>query len=106
MLESGVVPYAPGRAFRDGAERVGPGDNAPQQFVGYLNMQKFIADRADVSDLTQVSHGASSAGSAPVSLRHGAGRFRERPVTSCDSGRRSRYVSPACLQKEWRELWA
>jgi hypothetical protein len=106
------VPYCTGDVHF-GTKKNGtvPGVTTPQQFVGYLNMQKFVGR------IVPPSKTRSTAWSSPVRAlelrrgaqpQHGPGRLRRRR-----QGRRAarfgrtvqRQVYAACMQKRWREGW-
>jgi hypothetical protein len=108
------IPYCTGDVhFGTRMNVMLPGVSAPQQFVGYLNMKRFIGRlvptfQAQVSRvvLTGASAGGFGAllnysmvqdafGSALVSVLDDSGpSFPDDP----------RYM-PACLQKNWRTIW-
>jgi hypothetical protein len=87
-----------------------PGVTAPQQFVGYLNMQKFIGRIVPTfPNLDQVVLSGASAGGFAAGLNFGMVQdaFGSVPVTVLDDSGppfSSQYLAP-CLQKQWRDTW-
>jgi hypothetical protein len=81
-----------------------------QHFVGYLNLQKFIARIVPTfSGVTQVLLTGASAGGFGAGLNFGMVQdsFGSVPVTVLDDSGppfRSTFL-PACIQKTWRNLW-
>jgi hypothetical protein len=114
---SGVyVPYCTGDVHFGTADNVTiPGDGVlpaltNQHFVGYRNMQKFIGHLVPTfPNVTQVLLTGASAGGFGAGLNFGMVQdsFGSIPVTVIDDSGppfRSSYL-PACVQKQWRELW-
>jgi hypothetical protein len=114
---SGVyVPYCTGDVHFGTADNVTiPGDGVlpaltGQHFVGYRNMQKFIGHIVPTfPDVTQVMLTGASAGGFGAGLNYGMVQdtFGNVPVTVLDdSGPPFTTMDlPACVQKEWRDLW-
>ncbi len=108
------VPYCTGDVYA-GTKRdaMVPGVVAPQQFVGHLNMQKFIGrlvptfkDSVDQVVLTGASAGSFGAALNFSMVQDAFGSVRVYPIL--DSG--VPFVDnpktwPACMQKVWRETW-
>jgi hypothetical protein len=114
---SGVyVPYCTGDVHFGTADNVMiPGDGVlpaltNQHFVGYRNMQKFIARIVPTfPGLSQVLLTGASAGGFGAGLNYGMVQdsFGSIPVTVLDDSGppfRTMYL-PACVQKQWRTLW-
>jgi len=114
---SGVyVPYCTGDVHFGTADNVMiPGDGVlpaltNQHFVGYLNLQKFIARIVPTfPNVTQVLLTGASAGGFGAGLNFGMVQdsFGSIPVTVLDDSGppfRSEYL-PACIQQQWRQLW-
>jgi hypothetical protein len=106
------VPYCTGDVHfgtkRDGTV---PGVSAPQQFVGYPNMQKFVARLVPTfRGVERVVLAGASAGGFGAGLNYGLVQDSFAPVPVYvldDSGPPlSTQYLPACLQKIWRETWA
>jgi hypothetical protein len=81
-----------------------------QHFVGYLNMQKFIGHLvATFPSQSQVLLTGASAGGFGAGLNYGMVQdsFGSTPVVVLDdSGPPFETADlPACIQKQWRELW-
>ena len=114
---SGVyVPYCTGDVHFGTADNVTiPGDGVlpaltNQHFVGYRNMQKFIGHLVPTfSGLSQVLLTGASAGGFGAGLNYGMVQdsFGSVPVTVLDDSGPPFLTSdlPACIQKQWRELW-
>jgi hypothetical protein len=114
---SGVyVPYCTGDVHFGTADNVTiPGDGVlpaltGQHFVGYRNMQKFIGHIVPTfPNVTQVMLTGASAGGFGAGLNYGMVQdtFGNVPVTVLDdSGPPFTTMDlPACVQKEWRDLW-
>jgi hypothetical protein len=105
------VPYCTGDVFAGTRkDAIDPQIPGTQQFVGYLNMQKFVGHivptfaGADRVVLTGVSAGSFGAG---MNFNQVQDAFGKVPVTLImDSGIQflDTYM-PSCLQQRWRELW-
>jgi hypothetical protein len=108
------VPYCTGDVhFGTRTNVMVPGVAAPQQFVGYLNMQKFIARIVPTfqAQISRVVLTGASAGGFGALLNYSMVQdaFGSVLVTVLDDSGPSfpdnpRYM-PACLQKNWREMW-
>lgn len=105
------VPYCTGDSH-GGARTNGvvEGVSGRQQFVGYLNMQRFlhriVPTFPGVSDvlLTGVSAGGFGAAQNAVLVQRAFPEVKVKFVD--DSGPPlARAVVPTCLQKKWRTLW-
>jgi hypothetical protein len=114
---SGVyVPYCTGDVHFGTADNVTiPSDGVlpaltNQHFVGYRNLQKFIARIVPTfPNVTQVLLTGASAGGFGAGLNFGMVQdsFGKVPVTVLDDSGppfRTEYL-PACIQQEWRSLW-
>ncbi|HLK36462.1 MAG TPA: pectin acetylesterase-family hydrolase [Polyangiaceae bacterium] len=105
------VPYCTGDVFFGTvANAMVPGMAMPQQFVGYRNMQKFIGRIVPTfPGLDQVVLAGASAGGFGAGLNYGMVQdaFGSVPVSVIDDSGPpfSLTYLPACLQKEWRDLW-
>ncbi len=106
------VPYCTGDVhFGTRMDSIVPGVTAPQQFVGYRNMQKFIARIVPTfeNEVNQVVLTGASAGSFGAALNFSMvqdafGSVRVFPIL--DSGvpfEDSHW--PSCMQQQWRTLW-
>ncbi len=88
-----------------------PGVSKPQQFVGYFNMQKFVARIVPTfqDSVKRVVLAGSSAGGFGVTLNFSMFQdaFGDVPVVAIDDSGPSFSDNhlPVCLQKHWRELW-
>jgi hypothetical protein len=105
------IPYCTGDAHSGSAPNtMVPGVAEPQQFVGYLNMQKFVGHIVPTfSDAGRVVLTGTSAGSfgAGLNFNQVQDAFGATPVTLLmDSGvpLSDAFMAP-CLQKTWRDLW-
>ncbi|MBM4363078.1 MAG: hypothetical protein FJ104_10385, partial [Deltaproteobacteria bacterium] len=106
------VPYCTGDVHFGSKENgTIPGVAAPQQFVGYRNMQKFVARVVPTfkDRVSQVVLAGSSAGGFGAALNASLvqDNFGEVPVDIViDSGPpfTDKYM-PVCLQQRWRALW-
>ena len=105
------VPYCTGDVhFGTKRDATVPNVPAKQQFVGYSNMQKFIARLAPTfSTVERVVLAGASAGGFGAGLNYGLVQDSFAPVHVAaidDSGPplSTKYL-PACLQKIWRETW-
>ncbi|MDB4988150.1 MAG: hypothetical protein JWN04_3328 [Myxococcaceae bacterium] len=107
------VPYCTGDVhFGTRTNVMVPGVDKPQQFVGYRNMEKFIARIAPTfKDKVKrvVLTGASAGGFGTLlnySLVQDAFGDAARVIGLDDSGPPFPDVDePVCMQKRWRELW-
>lgn len=87
-----------------------PGVAGTQQFVGYLNMEKFLQrvvptfrDAEDVI-LTGISAGGFGTAQTAVLVQRAFGDVKVKVID--DSGPPlSKAIVPECLQKKWRETW-
>lgn len=105
------VPYCTGDVhFGTKTDAMVPGVAAPQQFVGHLNMKKFIARIVPTfPEVDQVVLTGASAGSFGAALNFSMvqdsfGSARVFPIL--DSGvpfEDSHW--PACMQQQWRNIW-
>lgn len=105
------VPYCTGDAHAGSRPNaLVPGVAEPQQFVGYMNMQKFVGHIVPTfHDAEHVVLTGTSAGSfgAGLSFNQTQDAFGSTPVTLImDSGVpfSDTFMGP-CLQGTWRELW-
>ena len=105
------VPYCTGDVhFGTKRDAAVPNVPAKQQFVGYPNMQKFMARLAPTfRSVERVVLTGASAGGFGAGLNYGLVQDSFAPVPVAvidDSGPplSTRYL-PACLQKIWRETW-
>ncbi len=109
------VPYCTGDVHFGAAPNVmmddGLGNTKQQQFVGYSNMQRFIARVVPTfPDVDQVVLTGTSAGGLGAALNYGLVQdsFGSVPVTVVDDSGPA-FLDPmylaTCLQKELRELW-
>jgi hypothetical protein len=105
------IPYCTGDAFGGShPDATIDGLDGPQQFVGYMNMQKFVghivptfhdAERVVLTGTSAVSFGAG------LNFNQVQDAFGDVPVTLImDSGIpfSDDFMAP-CLQKEWRQVW-
>jgi hypothetical protein len=105
------VPYCTGDAHAGSRPNaMVPGVAAPQQFVGYLNMQKFVGHIVPTfHDAERVLLTGTSAGSfgAGLNFNQVQDAFGATPVTLLmDSGiPLSDAFMASCLQHTWRDLW-
>jgi hypothetical protein len=106
------VPYCTGDVhFGTHRDATVTGVATPQQFVGYLNMQKFMSRIVPTfkDKLSRVILTGASAGSFGAALNFSMVQdaFGSVPVDAIgDSGPPfSDQYMPACMQKRWRELW-
>jgi hypothetical protein len=106
------IPYCTGDVHFGTRENVSlPGVAAPQQFVGYLNMQKFAAriaptfrDRVNRVVITGASAGSFGAALNFSMLQDAFGSVRVDALL--DSGVPfSDQFMPICMQRRWREIW-
>ncbi len=105
------VPYCTGDVhFGAKKNATIAGLNGTQQFVGYLNMQKFVARWiATFGKVERVVLTGASAGGFAVGLDFGLVQdsFGSVPVVCIDDSgppMSSQYI-PDCLQKLWRDAW-
>jgi hypothetical protein len=105
------IPYCTGDAHSGSAPNATvPGVAEPQQFVGYMNMQKFVGHIVPTfADAGRVVLTGTSAGSfgAGLNFNQVQDAFGATPVTLLmDSGvpLSDGFMAP-CLQKTWRDLW-
>ena len=105
------IPYCTGDVhFGTVMNTTVPGDTTPQQFVGYLNMQKFIGRLVPTfTNLDQVVLTGASAGGFGAGLNYGMVQdaFGKVPVAVIDDSGppfSNMYLAP-CLQQQWRTLW-
>ncbi|MGA7118951.1 MAG: pectin acetylesterase-family hydrolase [Polyangiaceae bacterium] len=109
------VPYCTGDVHFGAAPNVkmddGLGNTTQQQFVGYSNMQRFIARVVPTfPDVDQVVLTGTSAGGLGAALNYGLVQdsFGSVPVTVVDDSGPA-FLDPmylaTCLQKELRDLW-
>jgi hypothetical protein len=105
------IPYCTGDVhFGTVANAMVDQVTTPQQFVGYLNMQKFIGRLVPTfPNLDQVVLTGASAGGFGAGLNYGMVQdaFGHVPVTVLDDSGPpfSLMYLPACLQQQWRTLW-
>jgi hypothetical protein len=110
------VPYCTGDVHFGTADNVTiPTDGVlpaltNQHFVGYLNMQKFVARIVPTfSDVSQVLLTGASAGGFGAGLNYGLVQdsFGSVPVVVLDDSGPPLGVQylPPCLQQQWRALW-
>jgi hypothetical protein len=110
------VPYCTGDVHfgtADGVDVANQGVTAGpkgQHFVGALNLQSYIARIVPTfPNLTQVLLTGASAGGVGAGLNYGMVQdsFGKVPVVVIDDSGPpfSLAYLPACVQKEWRELW-
>jgi hypothetical protein len=111
------IPYCTGDVHFGTADGVTiPGDGVlpaltNQHFVGHLNFQKFLARIVPTfPNMTQVILTGASAGGFAAGLSYGMVQDSfgvEVPVSVIDDSGPPFSVQylPACLQKQWRELW-
>jgi hypothetical protein len=105
------IPYCTGDAHAGSSPNtMVPGVAEPQQFVGYMNMQKFVGhivptfQNAERVVLTGTSAGSFGAG---LNFNQVQDAFGQTPVTLImDSGIpfSDSFMGP-CLQQTWRDLW-
>jgi hypothetical protein len=108
------VPYCTGDVhFGTRTNVMLPGVSAGQQFVGYLNMKKFMSRIVPTfqAQVTRVVLTGASAGGFGALLNYSMVQdaFGSALVSVLDDSGPSfpdnaRYM-PACLQKNWREIW-
>lgn len=105
------IPYCTGDAFGGSApDATVPGVQGTQQFVGYMNMQKFVGHIVPTfKDAERVMLTGTSAGSfgAGLNFNQVQDAFGAVPVSIVmDSGIpfTDDFMAP-CLQKQWRDLW-
>jgi hypothetical protein len=105
------VPYCTGDVhFGTKRDAVVTGVAAKQQFVGYPNMQKFMARIVPTfAGVERVVLAGASAGGFGAGLNYGVVQdtFGNVPVYVLDDSGpplSTKYL-PACLQKIWRETW-
>jgi hypothetical protein len=105
------VPYCTGDVhFGTKTDAVVTGVTAKQQFVGYPNMQKFVARIVPTfAGAERVVLAGASAGGFGAGLNYGLVQdtFGQVPVYVLDDSGpplSTKYL-PACLQKIWRDTW-
>jgi len=106
------IPYCTGDVhFGTRANATVPGLAAPQQFVGYLNMQKFVArivptfrDKVNRVIITGASAGSFGAALNFSMLQDAFGSVRVDALLDSGVPFSDQYM-PVCMQKRWRELW-
>jgi hypothetical protein len=105
------IPYCTGDVhFGTKRDAVVSGVTAPQQFVGYPNMQKFVARIVPTfPGIERVVLAGASAGGFGAGLNYGLVQdsFAPVPVVALDDSGpplATKYL-PACLQKIWRDTW-
>jgi hypothetical protein len=105
------VPYCTGDVhFGTKRNATAPGVSALQQFVGYPNMQKFVARIVPTfANAEKVVLAGASAGGFGAGLNYGLVQdsFGSVPVIVLDDSGpplSTKYL-PACLQKIWRDTW-
>lgn len=106
------IPYCTGDVhFGTRRDATVPNTTEKQQFVGYLNSQKFIGHLVPTfkSKVSRVMLHGTSAGSFGAALNYSMiqDAFGETPVdVILDSGLPfdDEFMTP-CMQKRWRELW-
>lgn len=105
------TPYCTGDAwFGSQPNGTVPGVAAPQQFVGYLNMRKFVSHIVPTfPNLTEVILTGASAGGFGSALNFSMVQdaFGCVPVRVIDDSGPpfiDQYM-PACMQQKWRTLW-
>ncbi len=106
------IPYCTGDVhFGAKANGMVPGLDTPQQFVGYLNMKKFISRIVPTfkSRVTQVVLAGASAGGFGAALNFSMVQdsFGDIPVVVVDDSGPpfDDQHMPVCMQKRWREAW-
>jgi hypothetical protein len=105
------VPYCTGDVHFGTKTNVSiPWMTQPQQFVGYLNMQKFVGRLMPTfTSLSQIVLTGASAGGFGAGLNAGMVQdaFPKVPVTVLDDSGPpfSAQYLPGCLQKEWRDTF-
>jgi hypothetical protein len=105
------VPYCTGDVhFGTVANAIVPGVAQPQQFVGHLNLEKFVGRLVPTfPKLSQLVLTGASAGGFGAGLNAGLVQdaFPDVPLTVLDDSGPpfSETYLPACLQQEWRQLW-
>ena len=106
------IPYCTGDVhFGTKMNSMVPGVTEPQQFVGYRNMQKFVArivptfrDEVDQVVITGASAGSFGAALNFSMVQDAFGSVRVYPIL--DSGVPFEDTHwPACMQQQWRNLW-
>jgi len=106
------IPYCTGDVHfgtrRDGTV---PGVSAPQQFVGHLNMQRFVGrivptfkDKVDHVLLLGVSAGSFGAALNFSMFQDSFGSVRVDALLDSGPPFSDQYM-PVCMQKIWRESW-
>jgi hypothetical protein len=105
------VPFCTGDVFAGNApDTVVPGVAGKQQFVGYVNMTRYLAKLAPAfKDASKILLTGISAGGfgAAANYPQTATAFAPIPVYSLDDSgppMEDPYV-PACLQQKWSDLW-
>jgi hypothetical protein len=106
------IPYCTGDVhFGTRRDVTVPGVNTPQQFVGYLNMQKFVArivptfkDDVDHVLLLGVSAGSFGAALNFSMFQDAFGAVRVDALLDSGPPFSDQYM-PVCMQKRWRETW-
>jgi hypothetical protein len=105
------IPYCTGDVhFGTRTNVMVPGVNEKQQFVGYRNMEKFVARLAPTFEkATKVVLTGASAGGFGSSLNYSLVQdtFKDARVMAVDDSGPPfpDKVEPVCMQKKWRELW-
>jgi hypothetical protein len=106
------IPYCTGDVFFGTKKDVMvPNGTGPQQFVGYLDMQKFIGRIVPTfkDKVSRVVLAGSSAGGFGAALNYSMVQdaFGEVLVTALDDSGPpfdDKYM-PVCMQKKWRDTW-
>jgi hypothetical protein len=106
------IPYCTGDVFfGTNKDAMVPGSTTPQQFVGYLNMQKFIGrivptfkDKVSKVVLTGASAGGFGAALNFSMVQDAFGSVRVYPISDSGPPFDDKYM-PVCMQKRWRDAW-
>jgi hypothetical protein len=106
------VPYCTGDVhFGTKPNATVPGVAAPQQFVGYLNMQKFVGrvvptfkDKVDRVVITGASAGSFGAALNVSMVQDAFGSVLVDALLDSGAPFSDQYMPP-CMQKRWREGW-
>ncbi|MEY4511921.1 MAG: hypothetical protein RLZZ450_4043 [Pseudomonadota bacterium] len=106
------IPYCTGDVhFGTRTNVMVPGVDEKQQFVGYRNMEKFVARLAPTfqDKAKQVVLTGASAGGFGASLNYSLVQdtFKDARVMALDDSGPPfpDKIEPVCMQKKWRELW-
>lgn len=106
------IPYCTGDVhFGTRKDVTLPGVTNKQQFVGYLNMQKFVArivptfkDKVDKVVITGASAGGFGAALNFSMVQDAFGEVRVYGLDDSGPPFIDKYM-PVCMQKRWREIW-